>query len=526
LGNAFKPEKDRPADASLGPGGNGSVRTVKPAPFQLHRPSSLDGAIDLLARLVREGSEAKVVAGGQSLLPLMNFRLARPDHLVDLSGVEELHRISFEDRGVTIGAMVRQRDCLDILGPGGDGAERGTGALALLAEAVANIGHHHIRNRGTVGGSLAHADPAAELPAVALALDAELSVAGPAGRRMVPARDFFDGWFTTTLADDEVVVALHLPDPAEADGGLEWGFEELARRHGDFATVLVATALRRDHEDRVTAARVVLGGVGATPVRSTGAEAALVGSIGDRAFGPAAALARAGVDPVGDLHADPVHRAELVEVLVARALRAGSDRRRRRPPGQPADAGRSPAGGPGGPGGVAARVTASGSVVVNGGVAPLDGVPHRRLLADFLRDDCGLTGTHLGCEHGVCGACTVLLDDDPVRSCLVLAHQADGRRVTTIESIGTPEDLHPLQEAFRAHHGLQCGFCTPGMVLSALDLLRRHPDPDEATVRRELSGNLCRCTGYVKIVEAVLAAAAGNGAAGNGAAAPAERDPR
>ena len=134
-------------------------------------------------------------------------------------------------------------------------------------------------------------------------------------------------------------------------------------------------------------------------------------------------------------------------------------------------------------------------------------VEPRRSLVDFLRHDVGLVGTHVGCEHGVCGACTVMLDGRTVRSCLLFAAQADGSEVTTIEGIGTDEALHPLQAAFQQHHALQCGFCTPGMILAAIELLRDNPDPTEAEIRVGLSGNLCMCTGYVNIVRAVRAAA-------------------
>ena len=133
-------------------------------------------------------------------------------------------------------------------------------------------------------------------------------------------------------------------------------------------------------------------------------------------------------------------------------------------------------------------------------------VEPRRSLVDFLRHDLGLVGTHVGCEHGVCGACTVMLDGRTVRSCLLFAAQADGAEVTTIEGIGTDEALHPLQLAFQQHHALQCGFCTPGMILAAIELLRDNPDPTEEEIRVGLSGNLCMCTGYVNIVRAVRAA--------------------
>ncbi|MEU7057524.1 (2Fe-2S)-binding protein [Streptomyces sp. NPDC046197] len=135
-------------------------------------------------------------------------------------------------------------------------------------------------------------------------------------------------------------------------------------------------------------------------------------------------------------------------------------------------------------------------------------VEPRRTLADALREDVGLTGTHLGCEHGVCGACTVLVDGEPVRACLMFAAQVEGSSITTVEGMSGDEGtLHPLQEAFAEHHGLQCGFCTPGMLMSALDLLHRESDPDREQIREELSGNICRCTGYMGIVDAVQAAA-------------------
>jgi carbon-monoxide dehydrogenase small subunit len=134
-------------------------------------------------------------------------------------------------------------------------------------------------------------------------------------------------------------------------------------------------------------------------------------------------------------------------------------------------------------------------------------VEPRRTLADALREDCGLTGTHLGCEHGVCGACTVIVDGEPARACLMFAVQADGSSVTTVEGLqGTDGELHPLQEAFVVHHGLQCGFCTPGMLMSALHLLDTTPDADRETIREEMSGNICRCTGYQGIVDAIEAA--------------------
>ena len=143
------------------------------------------------------------------------------------------------------------------------------------------------------------------------------------------------------------------------------------------------------------------------------------------------------------------------------------------------------------------------TLIVNGRRYALEVEP-RRTLADALREDCGLTGTHLGCEHGVCGACTVIVDGAPVRSCLMFAAQADGKKIRTVEGLAQGDRLHPMQQAFMDHHGLQCGFCTPGMITTAHVLLSEEPDCDAARVREVLSGNLCRCTGYISIVEAVL----------------------
>ncbi len=158
---------------------------------------------------------------------------------------------------------------------------------------------------------------------------------------------------------------------------------------------------------------------------------------------------------------------------------------------------------------IAIRITVNGTVYEKT-------VEARLLLADFLRETLNLTGTHVGCEHGVCGACTVLMNGDSVRACLTFAAQADGAEIETVESLGTIERLHPLQEAFRAHHALQCGFCTPGMLITGIDLLKKYPLASDAEIRDGLSGNLCRCTGYEHIVRALRAAATArdNGEAG------------
>jgi aerobic carbon-monoxide dehydrogenase small subunit len=156
-------------------------------------------------------------------------------------------------------------------------------------------------------------------------------------------------------------------------------------------------------------------------------------------------------------------------------------------------------------------MTANVSVTVNGEKYDVSDVEPRLLLSDFLRDSLGLTGTHVGCEHGVCGACTVLVNGDSVRSCLMLAIQANGAEIVTVEGLGSPDELNVLQAQFREHHGLQCGFCTPGMLMTGEDLLRKYPLATDEDIREGLSGNLCRCTGYQNIVAAIRSAAAMRG---------------
>jgi CO/xanthine dehydrogenase FAD-binding subunit len=286
---------------------------MKPAPFNLLRPKSVDEA---LALLQSHGDEAKILAGGQSLVPLMNFRLAQPHNLIDLNGVEGLDQIKFDDQRLSLGAMVRQRD----VERSPSIAER----LPIFREAMEQVAHPAIRNRGTVGGSLVHADPSAELPLLAVALDANLHLRSARTSRSVAAKDFYQGYLLTDIAPDELLVAIdfHLPP---ADSG--WCCTEIARRHGDFAIVAVAVLLGCGRDRRIDFARVALGGVGAAPLRMIPAEQALLGERPDaelfRRAGDAAAQA---VDPPTDIHASSAYRRHITAILVRRALATAETR--------------------------------------------------------------------------------------------------------------------------------------------------------------------------------------------------------
>ncbi len=288
---------------------------MKPAPFDYHAPRQLKEAAELLATL----PNAKILAGGQSLVPMMNFRYVIVDHLVDLGRVDDLRGIAVSDGRLRIGAMMRQRDL--------ETSPEIARHCPLLAEALRHVGHRQTRNRGTIGGSLAHADPAAELPAVCLAFDAVLHLASIRGLRSVPFREFSLGFMTTALAPDEMIAAIELPIWRLGHGH---GFHEFARRHGDFALAGAAALLDIGAGNVVRRAALALFGVAEQPVRVDAAEAPLTGKPIDAAAIQSAAAAAWLIEPISDIHAGGDYRRHLAQVLSARALmdaarRAGVD---------------------------------------------------------------------------------------------------------------------------------------------------------------------------------------------------------
>lgn len=292
---------------------------MKPAPFTYAAPESLPDALRLLARY---GEDGKVLAGGQSLVPLLNMRLARPAVLIDLNRVRALDYIT-DGTEIRIGAMTRQRTA--------ELSPLVRTKLPLLAEAIGYVGHPQIRNRGTIGGSLAHADPSAELPAVLAALDGTVVVRSSRGTRRLGAEAFFVTYLTTALAPDEVLVEVRLP----AHDHLGTAFLEVARRHGDYALVGVAAVVDLDGDD-LRRVRLTFTGVGGSPVRVEEAEAAATGaSPGDRLFAEVGRIVAERLQPESDIHASSEYRRAVGGVLAERALRAAvaraRDRERRRP---------------------------------------------------------------------------------------------------------------------------------------------------------------------------------------------------
>ena len=421
---------------------------MKPVNFDYARPKDVDASLSLLAE---DGRSVKVVAGSQSLGPMLNMRLVQPDLLVDITGVDELRQVKEEADGVVIGACVTHSDIEDRRVPDVTG-----GALPSVARGIA---YRAVRNRGTIGGSLTHADPSADWISILAALGASVTLRGPHGVRTIPVEDYMLGALEADLRPGELLVSVKTPRLGRS---ARWGYHKICRKTGEFAQAIGAFVV--DPERGVC--RAVIGATETRPIIIADARRI----IGDGAPG----------------HFDS--RAD---------RRVGERSRHERSAGTP-DACRRPSARRG----AGCILMTKVSLTVNGSVLSAEVEP-RTHLADLLRETHNLTGTHIGCEHGVCGACTLLVDGVPIRSCITFAVACENAKVTTIEGLDEDEIARELRAAFTAHHALQCGYCTPGMIVSARDIVLRMEAPTEQDIRVAMSGNLCRCTGYVGIVRAV-----------------------
>jgi len=290
---------------------------VKPSPFEYHAPSSIGDAVGLLAEL---GDDAKVLAGGQSLIPILALRLTAIEHLVDIGRIDELKGIVRREGGLWIGAGTTEAAV--------EASAEVASAVPLLARATPFVGHFQIRSRGTVGGCIAHADPAAEYPAVALTLDATMEVASPRGRRSIAARDFFDGVWTTTMEDDELLVGINFPIWS---GRCGFAVEEFARRHGDFAIAGATVGVELAADDTIARCAIGLIGLGSTPERAYAAESELAGRpVSEIDPHEVGRLATSGLDSVpSDMHGSVAYRVRVGAEMVARAWTAAAEEARR-----------------------------------------------------------------------------------------------------------------------------------------------------------------------------------------------------
>jgi carbon-monoxide dehydrogenase medium subunit len=475
------------------------------------RPGSLP---ELLGLLAERAPETRLVAGGTDVVVEL-ARAPRPGTtLIDLSGLDELKYVREEAGWVRLGALATHNDVL---------------ASALcherarpLVQACREVGAPQIRTRATVAGNLVTASPANDTIAPLLALEAEVALLSRDGERVVPLTAFYPGFRRTALRPDELLREIRFRPMGPEQRGV---FVKLGLRRAqaisviDFGVVLTlepeppgaraagrATAggLGPVGEARVREARIALGCLAPTVVRAARTEAFLRGRrLDPESCRRAGALAREDAAPISDVRGSAEYRLATLETLLADALgRLARDEPDQAPPTVLLETER--ADGRRGPGAARSPQGEGSSVVgatVNGQVRTLSA---GRTLLEALREDAGLTGTKEGCAEGECGACTVWLDGQAVMACLTPAGQAQGARVTTIEGLSGADGLHPLQEAFVRHGAVQCGYCIPGFLMAGAKLLQEHPRPDLAHAQVALSGNVCRCTGYRKILDAVL----------------------
>ena len=445
-------------------------------------------AAEACALLAARGPEACVLAGGTDLLIGWRRPTARlPGLVVDISRAAGLGGIVARDGRLVVGALTTHAQL--------QGSALVQQAAPLLAAAAGSVGGPQIRNRGTVGGNIMNAAACADTVPPLVALGAILTLQSATGIRELPVADLFLKPYRTRARPDELLTALRFAAlPATARSA----FLRLGRRNAlAIARLSVAVVIDVGADGRIADARIVPGAAFPVWRRVTAAERMLLGEK------PAGALfAAAGQAVAAEMIRESGRRwsteykEPVLAVLVRRALEQCAASPCAPPPPDrtiipPPLASPTPP-----------ALECAVTVTINGKPRALT-VSARQTLLEVLRDDLGLTGTKCGCEIGECGACTVLLDGLPVNACLVPAPQIAGRTVTTVEGLKADGRLAPLQESFLDHDAVHCGFCTPGMLLSAKALLDRNPQPTEMEIRTAISGNLCRCTGYQQIVDAI-----------------------
>lgn len=461
-------------------------------------PTTLDDALLLKAE---HGANGRIVAGATDLLLEIDRGVRKTPSgaspgMIDLTRIPGLAEIRRDGDWIHLGALVTHNQCV-------------ASALIVdhafpLARACWEVGAPQIRNRATVAGNIITASPANDTITPLLALDATVTLASAArGERTVPLRQFVTGFRKVDMADDEVLVRVAIPALGSRQDG---AFIKLGLRKAQAISVVnVAVVVERagDGLDApLRCAAIALGCVAPMVMRADAAEAFLAGkSLDDAVIAEAARLAMQSATPIDDVRATADYRRAMVEVLVGRALhqlRAG--RARDGWPQQPVllwgdSGGKWPVEGN-------RRSTHGELALVNGKPVSL---PGGMSLLDSLRI-AGFTGVKEGCAEGECGACTVFLDGMAVMACMAPAERATGSEVITVEGLGDAQHLHPVQQAFVQSGGVQCGYCTPGFVMSTAKLLEERPHPTLADAQAALTGNFCRCTGYRKILDAVLLA--------------------
>lgn len=462
--------------------------------------TSLGEALDLLARY---RDRARIVAGATDLI-LELERGQRPDvdTLIDISRVPGLDQIAVHGDTIRLGPLVTHNHLV--------GSAVVTERAFPLAQAAWTVGAPQIRNRGTVGGNVITASPANDTIPPLWALGASVTLASTRGERSVEFPAFYQGVRKTVMEPDEMLTAITFPALGKHERGI---FLKLGLRKAQAISVVNATVILGFDGEAITNAVITMGSVAPTIIRVPVAEHYLQGqTLADDVIREAARLAAAAPTPIDDVRSGASYRSEMCRVLTARALRVLRDGAERESwPDDPAMLWGPEQGivHKALPGMVHHEDDAADTIVttVNGETISVTGAANKTLLR-FLREDVGLPGTKEGCAEGECGACTVFLDGMAVMACLVPAPRAHGAQIVTVEGLATGDGaLHPLQRAFVDTGAVQCGYCTPGFLMAGAKLLEELPHPSRTQIEQSITGNLCRCTGYYKIVEAFERAA-------------------
>jgi xanthine dehydrogenase iron-sulfur cluster and FAD-binding subunit A len=451
--------------------------------------SSLTDALELLGEY---GECARIIAGGTDILIEMERGVRRGiDVLIDISRVPELNQITQHDNQIQLGALVTHNQVV---------ASPLMVERALpLAQAAWEVGAPQIRNRATIAGNLITASPANDTITPLLALGAEITLSSLKGERIVPLSEFYAGFRRTVMQPDEMLTAITFPAMVQNERGM---FIKLGLRRAQAISVVNVAIVLAFDDDVVTRAAIALGSVAPTVIRIPTAEEYLIGQmLSPEVVAEAARLAAAAPSPIDDIRSTAEYRTEMIRVLVTRALRAiaANEQAANWPHTPPMlHTGSTPS--------LQSRLEhgETGQLIettINGQPMSI-ATGHNKTLLRFLREDAYLPGTKEGCAEGECGACTVFLDGAAVMACMVPAPRAHGADIVTVEGLSQNGHLHPIQEAFIDCGAVQCGYCTPGFLMAGAKLLEENPQPTREQIQQSITGNLCRCTGYYKIVQA------------------------
>ena len=458
---------------------------------------------EVLKTIHAEGEHARIIAGGTDLILELERGIRKGiETVIDVTRIPDLDKITMDEDGILhLGPLVTHNHCVE--------SKLIRGRAYPLARAAWEVGAPQIRNRGTIAGNLITASPANDTITPLMALGASVTLRSVNGTRRIALNNFYTGVRKTVMQPDEMLVDISFPAMKTTQRG---AFIKLALRRAQAISIINAAVLLDFDSDSVSSASITLGAVASTIIHAPEAEKYLAGKkLTDDVIAEAAHLTMDASKPIDDIRGSAAYRREMVRVCAMRGLRSIRDGQEQA--GMPADPillwGKQTM--DNGQWTIGESSSHSIDTVVNGKKYSLKNGYEKTLLR-FLREDVGLTGTKEGCAEGECGACTVFLDGKAVMACLVPAPRAHGAEVTTIEGLAdlTPSpspkgegSLHPVQEAFIKHGAVQCGYCTPGFIMSAAMLMEEKENPTKNEIEQAITGNLCRCTGYYKIVQAI-----------------------